>query len=120
MKRLLWLAFAVAVMGSAAGCAAPTYGRCSTSSDCADPLDQCWSVSLGPAGTSGRFCSYTCTSDAQCEPNFGFSGACYSLEGTNFLCYQRCVFDSDCYGSSVCVGVARTTGGLDFVCVPNN
>lgn len=120
MKRLLWLAFAVTVMGSTAGCVLDnTYGRCVTSADCTDPLDDCWLVQLGPAGTSGRFCSYQCGTDLDCESNFGFGGACYSLEDTNQLCYQRCVDDFDCYSSNVCVEVIRTTGGVDFVCVPN-
>jgi hypothetical protein len=120
MKRFLWLAFAVTVMGSVSGCVIDdTYTRCSGSADCVDG-DDCWLVQLGPAGTSGRFCSYTCTSDLNCESNFGFSGACYSLEGTNQLCYQRCVLDSDCYVSSVCVEVISTAGGIDFVCVPDN
>jgi hypothetical protein len=121
MKKLLGLAFVVAVMGSAAGCVVDdTYTSCSSSSDCRDSGDQCWLVQLGPAGTSGQFCSTQCTTDDSCEKNLGFSGACYSLEGTNFLCYQRCVVDSDCYLSSVCVEVARTDGGLDYVCAPNN
>lgn len=120
MKRFLWLAFAVTVMGSTAGCVIDdTYTVCNTSADCVDG-DTCWLVQLGPAATSGQFCSYTCGSDFDCESNLGFSGACYSLEGTNFLCYQRCEFDSDCYLSSLCVQVLSTTGGIDFVCVPNN
>lgn len=97
-----------------------TYARCSGSPDCTDAADQCYVVTIGVAGTAGRFCSRSCGSDAECESSQGFDGACYSLEGTSFLCYQRCAFDSDCPLSSVCIEVVRATGGRDFVCVPDN
>lgn len=121
MKKLFWVALVVGVMGSAAGCSLDnTYATCSSDASCNDTFDQCFAVTVGPASTSGQFCSRTCASDSDCESNFGYSGACYSVEGTTQLCYQRCTVNADCYGSSVCIELSLTTGGSDYICVPNN
>lgn len=120
MKKLFWVALAVGVMGSAGCTLDNTYGICSSNADCNDGRDTCFGVNIGPAGTSGNFCSRGCSSDNDCESNYGYSGACYSLESTTYLCYQRCTVDSDCYSSSVCISVLLSTGGTDYVCVPDN
>ncbi len=121
MKKLFWVALAVVVMGSAAGCTLDyTYAYCSTDDSCNDSRDSCFGVTVGPAATSGQFCSRTCVSDADCESNYGFPGACYNIESTTHLCYQTCTFDSDCYGSSVCIQLTLPSGATDYVCVPNN
>lgn len=120
MRKLLWFSFAVAVMGSTAGCVIDdTYASCIDTDSCSDRDDVCIALTVPAAGTSGRFCSHGCTSHFDCESNFGFDGACYDVEGAGFLCYQTCEFDSDCYSSSVCVEIS-VGGALDFICLPNN
>ncbi len=95
-----------------------TYSFCAMDSDCS-ATDGCYAVIVGPASTNGQFCSHTCTADSDCPSSPGFTGGCYNIESTTELCYQRCDFDSDCPRSSVCIQITLTTGGTDFVCVPN-
>jgi len=126
MRKLLWVALAAGVMGlSTAGCTLDnTYASCFDTSDCNDLDDQCFGLTLPSAGTTGDFCTRQCVGDADCESNFGFSGACYSFEAgadPTFLCHQRCVVDSDCYSTSVCIEVTDGSGFvIDTVCVPDN
>lgn len=121
MRKLLWISFAAFVMGSTAGCVIDdTYSVCSDTSDCSDLDDQCVQLSIPAAGTFGNFCTHSCSGDFDCERNFGFDGACYNVEGAGPLCYQTCVDDLDCYSSSVCIELALTTGGFDYICVPDN
>jgi len=98
-----------------------TYEACSTSGDCLDTADDCFDVEIVAAGTKGRFCTNTCSDDAQCQPANGFGGVCYALEADpTFLCYQQCDFDEDCYLGSVCTEVGLGGGVVDFICTPNN
>ena len=120
MRKLVWVVFAALAMGTmASGCVIDnTYTSCIDSADC-DIGDDCFEVST--AETIGNFCSNVCSSDAACESNFGFPGACYAIEADpTSLCYQTCDFDSDCYFTSVCIEVLRTDGLTDFICAPSN
>lgn len=121
MRKLLWISFALVVMGSTAGCTIDdTYAICGDTSDCSDLDDQCILLTVPAAGTQGQFCTHSCSSDLDCESNFGFPGACYNVESAGFLCYQTCDFDSDCYSSSVCVEINLGGGVIDFICLPDN
>jgi hypothetical protein len=122
MRKLLWMAFALtAALALSAGCTLDnTYAFCVDSDDCNDTRDTCFLVDIPSANTYGRFCSRQCSSHGQCEFNFGFEGACYSLDGAASICYQTCDFDYDCYSSSICLEVLRTDGLFDYLCVPDN
>lgn len=93
-----------------------TYAGCDYDGDC-NGGDSCWTVST--SFSSGGFCSYQCSSDAQCESAFGFRGHCYQLDGVYSICYQTCDYDRDCYTSSVCAEI-NLGSTYDLVCVPDN
>jgi hypothetical protein len=121
MKKHLWVAFAAVMATGIAGCTLDdTYASCFVTADCNDVDDRCFGVDIPAAGTSGDFCTRECASDAACESNFGFPGACYGLGTSVPICFQTCDFDSDCYSSSVCIEVLTDTGFLDYICVPDN
>jgi hypothetical protein len=60
-----------------------------------------------------------CSSDDQCAPSNGFTGACYSISGSTATCYQRCDRDDDCNSGIQCLSVTLPAGTLDGVCVPD-
>ncbi len=121
MRKLLWISFALVVMGSTAGCVIDdTYSYCFDSSDCSDLDDQCVRLTVPAAATDGQYCTHSCAGDFDCESNFGFAGACYDVEFSGvFLCFQTCDFTSDCYSSSVCQQIDLGGGVIDFICLPN-
>lgn len=99
---------------------ASTYAYCLETADCTDPEDVCVELTVPAAATSGRLCTRTCASQAECPPGLGFSGACYDVENSGvLLCYQTCEIDADCRAGSVCVQVV-TEGATDFICLPDN
>ena len=106
MKKAFWVA--------------DTYSSCFDDLDCNDARDQCVGLDIGGAATSGSYCTRTCSSDATCERQFGFPGACYSLESATPLCFQTCDFDADCWSRNVCIEVDLGGGTFDLICVPNN
>lgn len=95
------------------------YLTCIDDLDCASP-DTCWDVIIPAEATDGSVCTATCTDDLDCEDANTFTGACYSLESTAAVCYQRCDMTSDCYIDNVCISVTLPGGVLDGVCVPDN
>ncbi|HEY8428477.1 MAG TPA: hypothetical protein VIL20_08895 [Sandaracinaceae bacterium] len=97
---------------------ADTYDRCIETADCADPEDVCEELTVPALRTSGRRCTHPCASDADCEPNFGFPGACYDVEGSGLLCYQTCELDADCYANNFCVEI-NDAGVIQFLCFPD-
>ena len=121
MRKLLWISFALVVMGSTAGCVVDdTYAFCVDDNDCSDLDDQCIFLDV-PGVTSGSFCTHGCSGDFDCESNFGFAGACYDVQGSGVpLCYQTCFDDLDCYSSSVCIEALLPGGVSDFICLPDN
>ena len=121
MRKLLWVALSAMVLGlGAGGCTIDdTYASCISTSDCNDIADECLEVDIPAASTFGGFCSHGCSSDFECEYNFGYDGVCYGLDGSSAICYQQCDFDTDCWSGNVCIEIG--VGGLvDFICVPNN
>ncbi len=108
---------AVSAVGGCYGRPNDTYAPCTTF--CNNKQDECIPVAIAAVDTSGSFCSRACTKDDDCQSRFGFSGACYAIEKTARICYQHCTADSDCYTTSVCVRLTLTSGGSDYVCVPN-
>jgi hypothetical protein len=121
MRTFLWVAVGALVLASAPGCSRDnTYATCFTTADCNDRFDECWEVILPAAATAGRFCSRACFDDFDCESNFGYAGVCYSLDDAIPLCYQQCVFHSDCWAGNICIELVVAGGFADFVCVPDN
>lgn len=117
--RAFEVAVTIAALVAASGCTNTpndTYAGCKT--DCINIDDACFDVTIASAGTSGGMCSRNCDVDADCESNFGFSGACYQIESVKRICYQRCTTDTDCYTTSVCVRLTLSSGANDYVCVP--
>jgi hypothetical protein len=123
MRKLLLAALAVGAMGiGAAGCTLDdTYASCIDTADCNDLDDQCYGLDIPAEATSGNFCTRECSSDLDCEANFGFEGVCRSFDGSTNLCHQRCIDNTDCYSTSVCIAVFNVDTGVDeFLCVPDN
>ncbi len=101
------------------GAADNTYGYCEDTDDCVSADVACVALTVPAASTSGTYCTRECASDAECEPNHGYNGACYDVGGSGtFLCFQSCAFDSDCYATSVCVEIDPGGGVIDFICLP--
>ena len=120
MRKLLTAATLFAMTLTLSGCVIDdTYASCFDTSDCNDVDDQCLEVDIPAENTFGGFCSRGCTSDFQCETNFGFDGVCYALDSSAAICFQQCNVDSDCWSRNVCIPVDLGGGLLDYVCVPN-
>ena len=109
---------------SLGGSTATCFQRCEQTPDC-NSGTQCISVTL-PGGTLDGVCvpnrpeiiekdAVSCSSDNQCEPSNGFTGACYSLGGATASCYQRCDRDDDCNSGIQCISVTLPAGTLDGV-----
>lgn len=76
-----------------------TYDSCSTSDQCIDTADQCFSYSTDD-GTVGS-CTRSCTADGDCP-----SGRCLSLdEGTSFQCMQTCTSSASCESGWSCSAI---------------
>lgn len=121
MRQLKWVAsffglFALAAM--APGCVVdPTYTSCFDSNDC-EVGEECFEISTSVSG--GTFCSNECTSDFDCESNLGFAGSCMNPDGVGGICFQECVFDADCFSTSVCIEFTDADGFFNTVCLPQN
>lgn len=121
-------AFMFAALGSACvvetvGGNVPTYNECVVSADCYSG-DVCVRViTTDSAGNyrDGKQCSRFCDSDAACPAINGYAGACYMIstdpDFSNFTCYGRCVYDSDCDFNQDCVSV-NGPAGPDSICLP--
>jgi hypothetical protein len=121
MTMLRWnglaLAAALGTIGIGGCTLDPTYTDCFDSSDC-EVDEQCFEIAT--AVSIGEFCSSNCVNDAQCESNLGFFGSCLDPDGAGGICFQECVFDADCFSSSVCVEFTDATGFFNTVCLPDN
>ncbi|MGE0786717.1 MAG: hypothetical protein AB7S26_13680 [Sandaracinaceae bacterium] len=117
MKHFVWFALGIGFVIS--GCAVdPTYTRCTSSADC-EVAEDCFEITTSVS--SGRFCSNDCTSDLNCEANLGFNGSCMDPDGMGGICFQECVFDSDCFSSSRCVEFTEAVGTFtNTICMPDN
>ena len=92
---------------------------------CSDPGcgmagDSCFDIVVRAEATDGAMCTNSCASNSECASANGFAGACYSLEGSLAVCYQRCDRNSDCNTSTTCVSTTLPGGTLDGICVPDN
>jgi hypothetical protein len=128
MKKPLWISLVMIALGATVGgCTLDdTYATCFEDADCNDLDDLCYELTLvdlgGAVVTDGASCTHGCSSDLDCESNFGFAGACYAVGGPGFpqLCYQTCEFDEDCYSRNRCIEAVLPGGFFDFICVPDN
>jgi len=113
---------------SLGGSAATCFQHCDQTADC-NAGTQCISVTL-PGGTLDGICvpnrpdiieevGASCSSDSECRPSNGFTGACYALSGAAANCYQRCDRNSDCDSGTQCISVTLPGGTLDGVCTAN-
>ena len=92
---------------------------------CSDPGcgmagDSCFDIVVRAEATDGAMCTNSCASNSECASANGFAGACYSLEGSLAVCYQRCDRNSDCNTNTTCVSTTLPGGTLDGICVPDN
>jgi len=108
---------AIAVLVIAQGCVLdPTYTYCSSTTEC-EARELCLEVRT--TDTAGAFCTEECTTDGQCERNFGFPGSCMNADVHGGICFQECEFDSDCFSTSRCYDFRDETGFINAVCLPN-
>lgn len=122
MTRSLLLAFSMMVFGAVgAGCNrdAATYDECIDSKDCRAG-DTCTRVITSIS--DGRMCTHECTTNANCGGPAGLGGSCYMIFGdpdpNNFVCYQRCTSDFDCFSGSRCFDATMEGSVTDAVCFP--
>lgn len=122
MTRSLFLGLSVLVLGAfGSGCRvdAATYDECIDSSDCQGG-DTCTRVITSVS--DGRMCTHSCESNANCGGPAGLGGSCYMIFGDpnpdNFVCYQRCVNDFDCFSGSRCFDATMEGAVTDAVCFP--
>lgn len=113
---LLGIALACAVL--APGCSnddGRAYDLCRDSSDCRDTLDGCSIIDT--ATTRAGICTNSCASDFDCPfDRREIRGACLSIGGSPFVCFERCFDDLDCPSSFFCT---PTTGGAaETICLP--
>ena len=91
------------------------YEPCSRSSQCLRPSDGCYDVvaDYGSYVAYDGMCSLGCGDDTNCPA----WGACYSVGGSPYLCWQRCGSDFDCAPGWGCI---ETIGGASFdaICLP--
>ncbi|MCB9594019.1 MAG: hypothetical protein H6719_14895 [Sandaracinaceae bacterium] len=92
-----------------------TYDYCATSTECS--MEQtCFEIRT--SATAGAACARECSSDAVCERNNGFPGACLNVDGLGGICFQQCEVASDCVSSSSCFDFTDADGFTDRVCLP--
>jgi hypothetical protein len=76
---------------------------------------------IDSGATRGSLCTTTCTDNVDCPSRLAFAGVCLAVGSDPLLrCYVECSADADCPVGNVCNEIALTTGGSDFVCLPDN
>lgn len=109
----------VSVLGAGCNSLSATYDECVDSSDCRAG-DTCTRVIT--TVSDGKMCTHACDTNANCGGPAGLGGACYMIYGdpdpNNFVCYQRCDFDADCFAGSRCFDATMGPTVTDAVCFP--
>ncbi len=121
--KITHLTFGLLVAAASQGCVIEAvrdaYATCVTGEACGSGTT-CRSPNLSVGGSTGLFCSTSCTRGEQCpSSNFGsaFAPTCVIIAPASVgVCYDTCATNADCHIGTRCASVA---GSSILVCVPN-